>query len=29
VASLAQHKGLRPPHPGQIQYVEAPGEKKP
>jgi hypothetical protein len=24
VASLAQHKGLRPPHPGQIQYVEAP-----
>ena len=29
VAALAQHKGLRPPHPGQIQYVEAPGEKKP
>ena len=25
VASLAQHKGLRPPHPGQVQYVEAPG----
>jgi hypothetical protein len=24
VASLAQRKGLRPPHPGQIQYVEAP-----
>jgi hypothetical protein len=25
VASLAQKKGLRPPHPGQVQYVEAPG----
>ena len=25
VSSLAQKKGLRPPHPGQIQYVEAPG----
>jgi hypothetical protein len=24
VASLAQRKGLRPPHPGQIQYVETP-----
>jgi len=22
VAALAQKKGLRPPHPGQIQYVE-------
>jgi len=22
VSSLAQKKGLRPPHPGQIQYVE-------
>lgn len=27
VATLAQKKGLRPPHPGQIQYVEAPGAK--
>lgn len=27
VAALAQKKGLRPPHPGQIQYVEAPGVK--
>ena len=27
VASLAQRKGLRPPHPGQVQYVEAPGDK--
>ena len=25
VASLAQKKGLRPPHPGQVQYVDAPG----
>ena len=25
VSSLAQKKGLRPPHPGQIQYVEAQG----
>jgi cell division protein FtsL len=25
VAALAQKKGLRPPHPGQVQYVEAPG----
>jgi len=25
VAALAQRKGLRPPHPGQIQYVEPPG----
>lgn len=25
VASLAQKKGLRPPHPGQVQYVETPG----
>ena len=25
VSSLAQKKGLRPPHPGQVQYVEAPG----
>jgi cell division protein FtsL len=24
VAALAKKKGLRPPHPGQIQYVEAP-----
>ena len=24
VSALAQQKGLRPPHPGQIQYVEAP-----
>ena len=24
VAALAQKKGLRPPHPGQVQYVEAP-----
>lgn len=24
VAALAEKKGLRPPHPGQIQYVEAP-----
>jgi hypothetical protein len=23
VTALAQKKGLRPPHPGQIQYVEA------
>ena len=23
VSSLAQKKGLRPPHPGQVQYVEA------
>ena len=27
VTSLAQHKGLRPPHPGQIQYVEAAATK--
>jgi hypothetical protein len=27
VEALAQKKGLRPPHPGQVQYVEAPGEK--
>ncbi len=27
VASLAQSKGLRPPHPGQVQYVETPGGK--
>ncbi len=27
VAILAQRKGLRPPHPGQVQYVEPPGEK--
>ena len=27
VATLAQKKGLRPPHPGQIQSVEAPGAK--
>jgi hypothetical protein len=25
VAALAQKKGLRPPHPGQVQYVESPG----
>jgi len=25
VSSLAQKKGLRPPHPGQVQYVEVPG----
>ncbi len=25
VASLAQKKGLRPPHPGQVQYVDVPG----
>jgi hypothetical protein len=24
VSALAQQKGLRPPHPGQVQYVEAP-----
>ena len=24
VAGVAQHKGLRPPHPGQVQYVEPP-----
>jgi len=24
VAALAQRKGLRPPHAGQVQYVEAP-----
>jgi hypothetical protein len=24
VSALAQKKGLRPPHPGQVQYVEAP-----
>ena len=24
VAALAQKKGLRPPHPGQVQYVEPP-----
>jgi hypothetical protein len=24
VAALAQRKELRPPHPGQVQYVEAP-----
>jgi cell division protein FtsL len=27
VTSLAQRKGLRPPHPGQVQYVEASGGK--
>jgi cell division protein FtsL len=25
VSALAQEKGLRPPHPGQVQYVETPG----
>ena len=25
VSTLAQKKGLRPPHPGQVQYVEPPG----
>jgi hypothetical protein len=25
VASLAQKKGLRPPHPGQVQYVDVSG----
>lgn len=24
VTALAQRRGLRPPHPGQVQYVEAP-----
>ena len=24
VTALAQKKGLHPPHPGQVQYVEAP-----
>lgn len=24
VAAVAQGKGLRPPHPGQVQYVEPP-----
>ncbi|MEP6993859.1 MAG: hypothetical protein ABI968_04985 [Acidobacteriota bacterium] len=24
VAAVAQKKGLHPPHPGQVQYVEAP-----
>lgn len=24
VSALARRKGLRPPHPGQVQYVEAP-----
>lgn len=24
VSALAEKKGLRPPHPGQVQYVEAP-----
>jgi hypothetical protein len=24
VSALAQSKGLRPPHPGQVQFVEAP-----
>ena len=24
VTALAQKKGLQPPHPGQVQYVEAP-----
>jgi cell division protein FtsL len=28
VAALAQRKGLRPPHPGQVQYVEAPATEK-
>jgi hypothetical protein len=26
VSSLAQKKGLRPPHPGQVQYVEPLGD---
>jgi hypothetical protein len=26
VAALAQKKSLRPPHPGQVQYVEPPAE---
>ena len=26
VATVAQRKGLRPPHPGQVQYVEPPAE---
>jgi hypothetical protein len=26
VAALAQKKSLRPPHPGQVQFVEAPGD---
>lgn len=26
VAAVAQKKGLRPPHPGQVQYVEPPAE---
>ena len=24
VTDVAQSKGLRPPHPGQVQYIEAP-----
>jgi hypothetical protein len=27
VSAAAQRKGLRPPHPGQIQYVEPSGER--
>jgi hypothetical protein len=26
VAAVAQRKGLRPPHPGQVQYIEPPAE---
>src|SRR5262249_54792370 len=29
VAAGAQRKGLRPPHPGQVQYVQPPAEGAP
>jgi len=29
VAGVAKRKGLRPPNPGQVQYVEAPVERVP
>jgi hypothetical protein len=28
VVAIAGQKGLRPPRPGQIQYIEAPGGKE-
>jgi hypothetical protein len=28
VAALARRKGLQPPHPGQVQFVEAPAGAK-
>jgi hypothetical protein len=28
VIAVAARKGLRPPKPGQIQYIEAPGGKE-